>query len=329
MTTTALITGANGFVGSHLAEELLRRGYAVRALVRPTSNLRWLKDLPVTLVHGDVRDRHSLDGVVDGVDALFHTAGVIKANSLGAYLDANLRGTEHIVAAAARSGRIRRFVHVSSLAAAGPSPDGTPVSEEAPCRPVSLYGISKLRGEEAAREIAGTMALTVIRPPAVFGPRDEGVLEFFKIAAAGVVPALDGRRYYSIVHVGDLVRGIADAAESPAAAGRTYFLAYDDPVELSQIVRIMVRAIRGRPRYHIHIPLRLLMGLASCVETVASLTGRTTFVTRHKIREIGQRWWTCSSAAARRDFGFCPSASLETAIAATARWYIENGWIRT
>ncbi|OHB76722.1 MAG: hypothetical protein A2Z34_00840 [Planctomycetes bacterium RBG_16_59_8] len=322
----ALVTGANGFVGSHLVEELLKRGYRVRCLVRRTGNLRWVEALPVEMAYGDLREAKAVEDAVKGCDVIFHTAGVIKAHTLEAYLDANQRGTANIVRAASLLGaNLRRFVHVSSLAACGPSRDGHPVHERTECRPVSWYGESKLRGEGEVLRYADRLPVTIVRPPVVYGPRDEGVLEFFQLAATGIVPSLDGRRYYSIIYVKDLIRGIADAAECSAAAGNVYFVANDRPVELSEILMKMAEAVGQRRRIRLHLPLALVEAVAATVETCAKIAGKTTFVNRQKVREIGQRYWVCSSEEARKDFGFRQRVALEEGLLVTAEWYRRIG----
>lgn len=326
MSTLALVTGANGFVGSHLISRLLARGYRVRSLVRRSANLRWISTLPVELAYGDLADRESLRNAVEGVDIVFHTAGVIKANSLDGYLRANCVGTANIAEASASVG-VKRFLHVSSLAAAGPTADGAPLTESAPCCPVSDYGLSKLRGEEEVRRLSDRLSFTIVRPPVVYGPRDEGVLEFFKLAAFGIVPSFGERRYYSIIYVDDLVRGIVAAAESPEAAGGTYFIANDLPSELGEILGAIADSLGKKSSIHLHIPIGLLSAIALFSEGVASALGSTTFINRQKAKEIAQKYWICSSAAAKRDFHFSQSVPLAEGLKTTADWYRKAGWL--
>ena len=148
-----LVTGGNGFLGSHLVEALIRRGYRVRCLVRRTSDLRWIQGLRVEYVHGNLADLTSLSRAVQGVDYVYHSAGVIKALKPETYYRVNRDGTRNLLQVCSDSREnFKKFIYVSSLAAVGPSPNGRPLREESCPRPVSDYGRSKLEGEEEVDE---------------------------------------------------------------------------------------------------------------------------------------------------------------------------------
>ncbi|UCB52931.1 MAG: NAD-dependent epimerase/dehydratase family protein, partial [Candidatus Zixiibacteriota bacterium] len=226
---STLVTGANGFVGSHLAEGLLERGYRVRCLVRKTSDLRWLSGLEVEYFYGDVADKESLKGVCGNVDLVFHAAGLTSARSRKEYLRANAEGTRNLVEVCLEQNpKLQRFVYVSSQAAVGPGVDERPLDETAPSRPITDYGESKLEGERIVLEHVSQLPVTVVRPPAVYGPRDTDVLGFFKVASRGFrVSFGKGESFLSLVYVKDLVDGIIRAAENPKSLGQTYFIADD------------------------------------------------------------------------------------------------------
>ena len=166
----ALVTGATGFVGSHLVEALHRRGDSVTALVRsPAKAARVLGD-GVRLVHGDLDAIEALDQAAAGQQVVYHVAGVIAAQSEADFLHANRDGTTHLVEALIRAGATARLVLVSSMAAGGPAARGRPLDGSAPPMPVTQYGRSKLAGEAVVR--ASPLRWTVVRPPMVYGPRD-------------------------------------------------------------------------------------------------------------------------------------------------------------
>ncbi len=184
---TALVTGATGFIGSHLVDELLAQGWRVRALVRPTSNLQWLPEDRVEIITGSLLDPACLKACLEGVTAVFHVAGAYRARSLDAYRKVNVEPARLILqtltALAEAGGRSRsdtRFIFVSSFAACGPSPDGTPLTEKDPCRPVSTYGQSKAEAEKIILSFQDRVPVTVVRPPGVYGPRDKNFLVVFK-----------------------------------------------------------------------------------------------------------------------------------------------------
>ncbi len=179
----AIVTGANGFVGSHLVERLLREGLEVVCLVRPTSDRKWIEGLSAQVRAEDPGDVEALARAVAGADFVFHVAGLTRGLTDEEYLAVNAEGTRRIIEAVARSGAaIRRFVYVSSLAAVGPNPTDRPLDETSEPRPQDSYGRSKLAGERIVLEAGGRMPVTIIRPPAVYGPRDSNFLPLFRMA---------------------------------------------------------------------------------------------------------------------------------------------------
>jgi nucleoside-diphosphate-sugar epimerase len=185
----ALVTGATGFIGSHLCEELAKRGYQVTCLVREKSNLKWIENIDLKLIVGDCKSIDSLFHAVTDIDYVFHLAGLTKACSKNDFFCANTEGTENLIKAVAeKNPKIKRFVYLSSLAAAGPSNNGSPLREDAEPRPVSSYGKSKLEGEKAVLKYKDLIPITILRPSAVYGPRDKDLFVFFKMLKKGIFP---------------------------------------------------------------------------------------------------------------------------------------------
>ena len=236
----ALVTGSNGFVGSHLVEDLLSRGYEVSCLVRKTSNLRWIEGLKVSFVYGELKDKESLKKAVKSQDFVFHLGGLTKAQNSNDYYKANHLGTKNLVEATLESNPgIKRFVYVSSQAAVGPGKDITPLNEDSPCNPVTDYGKSKLLGEKAVLSYKDKLPITIIRPSGIYGPRDTEIFIFFKLIKNHIKPLFGFREnYLSLVYVKDLVFGICLTAESKKAIGQTYFIADKNPITISGIIGI-------------------------------------------------------------------------------------------
>lgn len=323
-----LVTGATGFVGSHLVDALVARGDDVTCLVRPTSDRRWIETHAVRFVVGGLDDPAVLDAAARGQDVVFHVAGVIKARTAEAYFRANAEGTRAVVEACRRAGPgLRRLVYVSSLAATGASPDGKPVDEDTPCRPVSPYGESKLAGERIVLEAARDLPVTAVRPPVVFGPRDRETLTFFKTVAFGIRPTVGVLRELGYVFVSDLVAGLLLAAEHPAAAGRVYFLCNDGPRAYGDVLAAVARALGKRWTLPLHVPAWTLYAAAFCAEAAGAVMSRHPMFNRRKVREINQRCWTCAAERAKRELGFAPRLSLQEGMDGTARWYREHGWL--
>jgi len=180
----ALVTGASGFIGSNLVDRLLPEGVSVKCLVRRRSNLAWLKHLPVTLVTGDFQEPASLAPAVADTEVVFHVAGATRAPRRALYFRGNFEATRNLLRACENYGPAdQKFILISSLAAAGPS-EGVPLTEDQPPRPVSAYGESKLWAERAVLEFSQKRPATIIRPPAVYGPRT-GILCCSSRASSG------------------------------------------------------------------------------------------------------------------------------------------------
>lgn len=324
----ALVTGASGFIGSHLTEALLSKGCLVRALVRTTSNLKWLKGLNLELAYGSFDDQSSLSDAVKDVDYIFHIAAA-KTGRRQDLFHHNVAATVNLAKAAAKSAPgLKRFIFSSSQAAAGPSAClEEPRCESDQCHPLSDYGRSKLEAERQLMKLAEQIPITIVRPPTVYGPRDSDVLLYFQWINRGLA-LLPGfkKRYAHLIFVRDLVEGMIGAAQSDAAAGQTYFLSDPQSYSWQEISSAIAQSLNKRP-----LPLRIPLGLARfaalLAEGVALAAGRDSIFNRQKVREMAERYWTCSPAQAEKDFGFTCRHDLKTGLDITARWYRENGWL--
>ncbi len=317
-----LVTGATGFIGSHLVERLVALGARVRCLVRRTSRTSVLPD-GVTLALGDLRTGEGLRDAVRGAVLVFHLAGVTKAISRADYEQGNAAATRHLVEALGES--CRRLVHVSSLAAVGPSRDGSPVSEGAEPRPVSCYGRSKLEAERAIRESAWAGRAVIVRPPVVFGPRDTDVLEIFRMVARGWALVVgDPTARFSLIYVEDLVEGLLEAAAAEKAAGRTYFMADPTPASWPQFVQLAGQILGRRPRL-LRVPGPAAWIAALGWEAAARLRGKPSIISRDKVAEARAGEWICDVARARAELGFQARTPLPEALARTLAWYRQAG----
>ncbi len=310
---SALVTGATGFVGSHLVDLLLERGYRVTVTVRRTSRLRWLEGKPVERVEADLEAPVALPPC----DVVFHVAGVIRADSWGAYLAGNRDASRHALEGA----RAARFVHVSSLAVAGP---GEGVDEATPCRPISLYGKSKWEGEQAVWRRRDRIPVTVIRPPVVYGTRDFGLYDLYRAVRWGLRPEIGGRKVVSLVHARDLAEGTVRAAESPAAANEVFYLSDPRPRAVSEILDL-VAGLLGRRTVRVPIPDRVVRFLGGVSEDGARLLGLRSMFCRDKALEMTQKAWTCRPEKARRLLGWEARIPLERGMAEALEWYRGRG----
>lgn len=322
------MTGATGFVGSFLAEELLKNGHSVRCLVRKESNLRWIADLDIECHYGSLSDKDSLKRGLAGCDTVIHVAGVTKARTEAEYYKGNYEGTKNLVDACIDSdGKIKKFVNISSQAAVGPSPTIIPIDETHTPNPLTYYGKSKLAGEEYVLASKDKLKVLNLRPPAVYGPRETDILEFFRTVKFGIIPQLGGvNKYLSLIHVKDLVRGIIMALNSKKTPGKTYFITSTKPYSWRDVAEKTLKVL-GKKGISMPVPVGLMKAVSFVSEGIASLTRKPALVNNQKIIEMEQDFWTCSPDKARTDFGFESEIDLENGIADTIAWYKEHKWM--
>jgi len=323
-----LLTGGTGFLGGHLAGRLAAAGHSLRALTRGRDDGGVLAGSGAELLRGTLEDAASLQAAVAGVETVIHAAGLIRARRAADYHAVNAAGTLRLLeACAAADPPPRRFVLVSSQAAQGPSPGGRPLREEEEARPVSDYGASKRAGEVAARGFSDRMEIVVLRPPAVYGPRDRETLEFFRVAGAGLRPRFPfGDLRLVMVHVEDLAAGILAAAEAPGAAGGTFALCHPEVLTFGGVLDLMAAAL-GRRGVAVPLPRSLLWCAAALHEGAAAVTGRVPLLSFDKARELTARAWTSDPSAAGRVLGWEARIPAAEGIPATAAWYREAGWL--
>jgi dihydroflavonol-4-reductase len=323
-----LVTGATGFVGSHLVERLLADGYAVTCLVRDLRKLRWLEGLEVQLVEGDCTKPASLEAAVQGASLVFHCAGLTKALHARDYYRVNHLGTKNLLAACAKYGsEIKRFILVSSQAAAGPSPDGRPVTEADSAHPVSDYGRSKFMAEEATLAWQGFFPVVIVRPPCVYGPRDSDVFELFRWAGRGVTVEIAGaERSLNLCYVADLTRALLLAAQEATTNGSIYFVAERRSYSWSEFGALLL-STGGVPGRTVKMPFAVawLLGLAS--EIGSLFTRKAALTSRQKVREAAQRYWLCDVSKIEHDLRFRAEYPLQKGLELSWQWYRKNSWI--
>ncbi len=336
--TRALVTGATGFIGRYLVELLRESGHDVVCLVRPSSDRSALQALGCDFAEGDITDPSSMEAPAAAADVVFHLAAMLKQPWHAEFMATNADGVRAVAAACAAADTPPVLVTVSSIAAAGPSNGGRPRTEDDPPAPVSRYGRSKLGGEEAAREHAKRVPITIIRPPAVIGARDRASLPLFRAAARGVhaVPG-DGNARLAMVHVLDLAAAIAAAAErgerlpapgpdAPLGQG-VYFAAATEQPTLRELGPMLATAV-GRERVRVlPTPATLSKLVGGIAEGLARLRDKPSIVNYDKMIEANAGSWICSTDKAREQLDWQPAATLGERLEQTGAWYRREGWL--
>jgi len=324
-----LLTGATGFVGSHILDALRAAGLPVRLLLRRTSNTRFIRShLPhVELFYGSLHDSASLEEAVRGVECVIHCAGKTKVARTRDYYAVNRDGTRNLVRAINERGRgVRHLVHISSRAASGWGTTDSPPAEEDGRAPASHYGMSKLLGE---REVThgSRVPYTVLRPSAVYGPRDTDFLHLFRTVRLRLMPLFDGgRQQVNLVYVRDVAEAVLRVLGEPGAFGRVYHVASPHVSTSRELMEEIARQMRVRA-VPLHLPTAALYPVCALQQALSRLSGRPSILNLDKYRELRAAGWVCSVERIRRELGFVASTPLAEGVRLTLGWYRKHGWL--
>jgi nucleoside-diphosphate-sugar epimerase len=314
MPRTVAVTGATGFIGSHVVGQLGGAGWQVRILTRRVPSNAQFADVPVEAVIGSLEDRHAVARLVDGADAIVHAAGRIKARSHAEFFAANATGTRLLVEAAIAGGNRPRFVLLSSIAARQPQ--------------ISDYAASKLASEAELTRLDGELPWSILRPPAVYGPGDRETLAFFRTLRMGLAmrPPVRNARL-SLLHAGDLAAAIVAILDSPSTLSGVQEL--DDGhggYGWDEMISVAARHLGVRP-LRLPIPGLMLMGVAHLNDALHRATGDVAMLTPGKVREMLHADWTSRDGAVTAATGWHPRIDLDQGFAETIAWYRRNGWL--
>ncbi|MFA5779773.1 MAG: NAD-dependent epimerase/dehydratase family protein [Elusimicrobiota bacterium] len=323
----ALVTGATGFLGSHLVEALLKKDFSVKCLVRNPKKLKWLEGLFVEIISGDCSDKKSLESAVENTDYVFHSAGLVRAVCSDELYTTNVAGTKNLIEAVfEKNPDIKRFVHISSQAASGPSEDRGQRTEDRIANPVSHYGFSKLLGELEVLKFKEKLPLTILRPPSIYGPRDSDIFVFFDYAKKGFLPLPSDEKFINISYVSDIVNGIISSALSDTAKGQTYFIGDDKVFSWRDLCEVLKKTVNPKARI-IKTPHFVFWTSAFFSEIIARLKNKPSLVSFDKLNEMKQKRWLFSSQKAKSDFDYSTKISLEEGVEITYSWYLKNDWL--
>lgn len=317
----ALVTGATGFVGSHVAEALAAAGWRLRCSLRATSPTRWIEGLEAERLELDLSgpSEAALEAALSGAEAVVHVAGITRAREEAAYVRINAEATERLARAAAAAG-VRRFVLVSSLAARGPDgADG----------PVSAYGRSKREAEARLREASpggAGMEAVALRPGGVYGPRDKELLPLFRVAARGWLPAPAGGAPLQPVYATDVATACLRAVETAAPGFGPWPVVGAGRHGWAQVAAALEGALGRRVR-RVRLPPGLFEAAAGASERIARALGRPPLLDRRRARDLSRHAWTADPTPTEAALGWRPEVGLAEGLARTARWYREAGWL--
>lgn len=307
---------------------MLAEGFQVRCLIRPhQTNLRWLQGLPVDLVKCDLLNAASILKCISDSEYIIHIAGVTKAKHKNEFITGNVTTTNNLLSAASQLKHLKKFCFISSLTAVGPSPMGIPLSETASCHPITAYGKSKLEAERICGRYSNKLPIVIIRPPAVFGPRDTDILELFKWVSHGFRPVLgSSAKTLSLVYAPDLANGIIRATLNDKTIGETYNIADPTIFTFASIMDYLATFVDKRT-IKVHLPKGLIYSMAGIAQFVSLLGKRPAVLNIEKARDLMQTHWVCDPRKIQEHIEFQTSTSIFNGIDKTFHWYKEKDWL--
>jgi len=304
---------------------LLEAGVAVRLLYRHPGFPGVHEGRDLEIARGDIRDPRALREAMRGVDQVFHLAALTRSLTRRQMMATNVLGTRGLLEAARAEGLAGRFVLCSSLAVVGPSRSGVPLDEDAPEAPLTWYGESKRAAEALVRAAARELPVTIVRPPAVYGPRDKDFLALFQGVQKGLAPIVgDAGARYSMVHARDLAEAMAALPGAPATEGGTYFATHPEIVTQEGMLQAAEAAL-GKTGRRLRLPVGLMRLLGHVVDVGSEITRRPSVLGDQRMREVANKHWVCDGRRLQESLDWRPRLDLAAGFADTVRWYREAG----
>ena len=325
----AFVTGATGFVGSHLVDRLLKEEFEVYCLKRKTSNTRWLEGKNVSYVNGDLYSNDVLEKTIKNMDYVFHVAGVLKSKKKEGYKKGNNLATKNLIEITHKvKPDLKKFVHISSLAVCGPTPGEKSIDENYIPKPITNYGRTKFEAEQEVLKYRDRMPVIIIRPPAVFGPRDTEILVYFQTFSKGLNSVIGLKeKYLSLIYIEDLIDGIMLAAEKSNNSGEVYFISSDKAYNWNDIGNITSKLL-GKKAIKIKVPHSVVFGVGYIAQFFSTFSKNAATLNVEKCKDITRERWVCSNQKAKDELGFIEKHTLEESFAKTIEWYKKNNWIK-
>jgi nucleoside-diphosphate-sugar epimerase len=324
----AAVTGANGFVGSHLVDHLITKNFEVRCIVRKSSNLQWLQGKEVKIFDCGLFDKAGLREAFKDVNYIFHVAGVVKAKDEEGYFKGNVEATRVLMQAAAEmKEQIKKFVVVSSQTVSGPAIDGKPVTEDMQPNPLTTYAKSKLKQEQLALSYKDIFPVTICRAPAIYGERDTEIFIYFQVFNRGLTTMIGfDKKELSLLHVADLAEGLYFAAISDKSNGEIYFISSEKFYNWDQVGEITSKVL-GKKAFRIKIPHFIVFTIAAFAQFFAMFSSKPATLNIEKAKDLTQKLWICDTSKAIRELGYRQKVSVEEGIKRTCEWYKKMKWI--
>ncbi len=333
MNESFFVTGATGFIGSHLIDLLSKKNYKITCFIENGADLKWIKRYidsnAIDIFIGDCRNKVDLKrALTHNVDYIIHLAGITDSKNPEDYFNINYTGTKNLLEICLENNIIlKRFVYVSSVAAAGPSRDGCIIKDEDAFKPITDYGKSKLEAEKEIKKFSTEIPYTILRPSLVFGPRNRGtIFSFFQFASYGLKPNI-GEGLTNVIHVKDLANIILVSATSKITINKSYFIGETKQYSYSEIGDIIATSL-GKKTISINFPRFSVLMAGAILGGISKLFGKYPVFDLRRAKDLKYRYWIYDVNPFFNDTGYKIKYPFTESVKETTEWYRKAGWLK-
>lgn len=324
-----VITGATGFIGSHITDELVKQGHNVSVIIRKNSSLKNIEGLPINVFEVDYENIDSVKKATSTAEIIIHCAGMLFGKDYNDLKKANVNSTINLVDSIKNNSNFKQFIYISSLTVAGPSASLDLVKKENDHKnPITNYGKSKAEAEDFLINQRDWLNYTILRLPAVYGPRDTAIFSLFKLAKSGFATLIGfNTKYLSLIHSSDVVNGLCLTLNNQIAFKKIYFLSSDEYYSWEEVMDILKKGFNKKRLIKLKLPHSIVYLIAFINSYASKIIGLTPIFDLDKARDFTQKYWICSNKLIKQDLNYVQSISLEEGISSTIKWYKENKWL--
>lgn len=325
----ALVTGATGFIGSHLVEALLNKRFSVSCLIKDDEPISWIDRNRIKIYYGDITKKNSLYQAFNSrYDFIFHLAGLMNTRHPEQYYKINFEGTKNLLDLCREKSRaLKRFIYVSSVTAAGPCKNLRPKKINCENNPTTHYGKSKLKTEDYIIKNGFQVPFTIIRPALVYGPRNKRtVFSYFQFISIGLNPVI-GDGYTNVIYVKDLAEILIRSALSDKTKNRIYYAGERKIYNYSEIADVIKKCMKKRV-ITVRFPRFSIIIIGALIGGVSKILGKPPVFDLRRAVDLKYKYWVYDTTLLLEDIEYEPEYSLERGIEETVKWYRDRGWIK-
>lgn len=324
-----LISGATGFIGSHILDRLLELNYNVFCLVRKSSNLRWIVNKNVTLIYTDFNN-FNLDDFIN-IDTVIHVAGIIAAVDYSEFYKVNSLGTKKLIdAVSSASDKLSKIIYISSQTVGGPAATlDIPINENHKANPLTNYAKSKLEAENFVINNPKNINYTILRPSAVIGERDPGILQIFQIVQKGLAPLMGlDKKYLNLIYAKDLADATVNCIDNPISNNKIYYIAGNEKLNWDDLMTQIKIVTRNKNALKVKIPNPVILSVGYINELISKITKKPQIFNYDKAIDFTRKYWLCDTTKARSEINLKTEGNISEILKITGDWYFKEGWLK-